>query len=117
MTIASTSGSGIYMPMIGGVRQTAGASASSGMSESTTPGAGAPLSARDEFLKFQSMTPAQKMRAMMLAKLGVTEEQLKAMSPEERAKIEEKMKDMVKQQFAHADEKKDRTGVLADIKA
>jgi hypothetical protein len=44
------------------------------------------------------MTPAQKMRAAMLAKLGVTEEQLKAMSPEERKKIEDKLKDMIKQQ-------------------
>jgi hypothetical protein len=40
--------------------------------------------AKDEFLDYAKMTPPQKMRASMLAKLGVTEEQLKAMSPEER---------------------------------
>jgi hypothetical protein len=41
-------------------------------------------SAKDEFMDYAKLTPAQKMRAAMLAKLGVTEEQLKAMSPEER---------------------------------
>jgi hypothetical protein len=72
---------------------------------------------REEFLKFQAMTPAQKMRAMMLAKLGVTEEQLKAMSPEDRKKIEEKLKDMVKQQVQNDPEKKGKTGLVADILA
>lgn len=74
-------------------------------------------SAKDEFLKFQAMTPAQKMRAMMLAKLGVTEEQLKAMSPEERAKVEQKLKDMIKQQVENDPEKKGQKGLVADIMA
>lgn len=74
-------------------------------------------SARDEFLKFQAMTPAEKMRAMMLAKLGVTEEQLKAMSPEERAKVEQKLKDMIKQQVENDPDKKGKTGQIADVLA
>jgi uncharacterized protein YgfB (UPF0149 family) len=74
-------------------------------------------SAKDEFLKFQAMSPAQKMRAMMLAKLGVTEEQLKAMSPEERKKIEDKLKDMVKQQVQNDPDKKGQTGLVANILA
>ena len=74
-------------------------------------------SARDEFLKYQAMTPAQKMRAMMLAKLGVTEEQLKAMSPEDRKKIEDKLKDMIKQQVQGDPEKKGQKGLVADILA
>jgi hypothetical protein len=57
------------------------------------------------------------MRAMMLAKLGVTEEQLKAMSPEERAKIEQKLKDMIKQQVQNDPDKKGKTGLVADIMA
>ena len=90
------------------------AGAYSGLSASSS----APLgetSARDEFLKFQAMTPAQKMRAMMLAKLGVTEEQLKAMSPEERRKIEDKLKEMIKQQVQNDPEKKDQKGLVANI--
>jgi hypothetical protein len=87
-------------------------------STSPLPGVGE-TSARDEFLKFQAMTPAEKMRAMMLAKLGVTEEQLKAMSPEDRKKIEDKLKDMIKQQVQNDPDKKgeDSKGLVADILA
>ncbi|MET3664526.1 hypothetical protein [Caulobacter sp. 1776] len=74
-------------------------------------------SAKDEFLKFQAMTPAQKMRALMLAKLGVTEEQLKAMTPEDRKKVEDKLKDMIKQQVQGDPEKKGQKGLVADILA
>lgn len=74
-------------------------------------------SAKDEFLKFQSMTPAQKMRAMMLAKLGVTEDQLKAMSPEERQKIEDKLKEMIKQQVENDPKLGGKTGQIADVLA
>ncbi|USQ97775.1 hypothetical protein [Caulobacter sp. RL271] len=87
-----------------------------GVSASTSSPVGE-TSAKDEFLKFQAMTPAQKMRAMMLAKLGVTEEQLKAMSPEERKKIEDKLKDMVKQQVQNDPDKKGQRGLVADILA
>ncbi len=88
----------------------AGASAMSSSPTSAT-------SPRDEFEKFQAMTPAQKMRAMMLAKLGLTEEQVKAMSPEERKKVEDKLKDMVKQSVQNDPTKKNNTGVLADVTA
>jgi hypothetical protein len=74
-------------------------------------------SAKDEFLDYQKMTPAEKMRAAMLAKLGVTEEQLKAMSAEDRQKIEDKMKDMIKEQVMNDDKNKDKKGVLVDVKA
>ncbi|WP_454759341.1 hypothetical protein [Caulobacter segnis] len=90
------------------------AGAYSGLSASPN----APLgetSARDDFMKFQAMTPAQKMRAMMLAKLGVTEEQLKAMDPEDRKKIEDKLKEMIKQQVQNDPEKKDQKGLVANI--
>ncbi len=92
------------------------AGAYSGMTASTSSPVGE-TSAKDEFLKFQAMTPAQKMRAMMLAKLGVTEEQVKAMSPEERAKVEQKLKDMIKQQVQNDPDKKDKTGQIADVLA
>jgi hypothetical protein len=92
------------------------AGAYSGMTASASSPVGE-MSAKDEFLKFQAMTPAQKMRAMMLAKLGVTEEQVKAMSPEERAKIEQKLKDMIKQQVQNDPDKKNKTGQIADVMA
>jgi hypothetical protein len=77
----------------------------------------AATSPRDEFDKFQAMTPAQKMRAMMLAKLGLTEEQVKAMTPEERKKVEDKLKDMIKQSVHNDPTRKNSTGVLADVTA
>lgn len=74
-------------------------------------------SAKDEFLDYQKMTPAQKMRAAMLSKLGVTEEQLKAMSPEDRQKIEEQMKEMIKEQVMGANKDKAQKGALIDLRA
>jgi len=88
-----------------------------GMTTSTANPPLGGMSAKEEFLKFQAMTPAQKMRAMMLAKLGVTEEQLKAMSPEDRKKIEDKLKDMVKQQVQNDPDKKAKTGQITDVLA
>jgi len=104
MSISSIGSSSVYAGAYGGV---------------SSP-KGSPLdepSAKDEFLKYQAMTPAQKMRAMMLAKLGVTEEELKAMSPEDRKKIEDKLKDMVKQQVQNDPDKKGGKGLVADILA
>lgn len=74
------------------------------------------MSAKDEFMKYQRMTPAEKMRAAMLSKLGLTEEQVKAMSPEDRKKVEEKIRDMIKQEVENSD-KKGQTGLAANILA
>mgnify|MGYP000335413392 FL=1 len=87
-----------------------------GVSTSTSSPIGEP-SAKDEFLKFQSKSPAEKMRAMVMAKLGVTEEQVKAMSTEDRKKIEDKIQDMIKQQVQNDIGKKGQTGLVADILA
>jgi len=97
-----------------------GSSASAGAYSGLSASPSAPMnqtSAKDEFLKYAAMSPAEKMRANMLASLGVTEEELKAMSPEERAKIEQKLKDMIKQQVENDPNKKDKTGQIADILA
>jgi hypothetical protein len=80
------------------------------------PLAAAPVkSAKDEFLDYAKMTPAQKMRAAMLAKIGVTDEQLKAMSPEDRKKVEDKLRDMIKQQVEN--DPKMKQGSLLDVSA
>lgn len=103
---------------ISSIGSSAYAGAYNGITASTTSSVGE-TSAKDEFLKFQAMTPAQKMRAMMLAKLGVTEEELKAMSPEKRAEVEQKMKDMIKQQVQNDPDKKGEAskGLVANILA
>jgi hypothetical protein len=94
---------------------TAAKPATSTSTSSDPLAAGPATSAKDEFMDYAQMTPAQKMRAAMLGKLGVTEEELKAMSPEERKKVEDKIKDMIKQQVEN--DPKMKKGSLLDVKA
>jgi TPP-dependent pyruvate/acetoin dehydrogenase alpha subunit len=61
------------------------------------------------------MTPAERMHAQMLAQLGLTEDQFKAMDPAAQQKIEDKIRDMIKQQAANSPEK--RTGIITDKSA
>lgn len=61
------------------------------------------------------MTPAQRMFAQMLNKLGITEDQYKAMSPADQQKVEDKIQQMIKQQVQDSGSK--QTGVITDISA
>lgn len=101
---------------ISSIGSSAYAGAYSGLSASKSSPLGE-TSAKDEFLKYAAMTPAEKMRAAMLAKLGVTEEELKAMEPEKRKAIEQKLKDMIKEQVQSDPDGKSKTGLVADILA
>lgn len=67
--------------------------------------------AQDEFLEFAAKSPAEKMRAMILSSLGITEEELAALPPEEQAKIEEKIKDMLEKKMKENAQK--QTGIMA----
>jgi predicted phosphoribosyltransferase len=57
----------------------------------------APQSAEDKFLAYAKMTPAEKMRAALLSSMGITEDQLKNMSPDQQKEIEQKIEDQIKQ--------------------
>lgn len=46
------------------------------------------VDAREAFLAWMSMSDTEKMRANILSQLGLTEEELEDLSPEEREKIE-----------------------------
>lgn len=52
-------------------------------------------SAADEFRKYMEMTPAEKVRYGVLSELGITEEQLAALPPEQREAMEKKIADMI----------------------
>ncbi len=65
-----------------------------------------------QFLEYQKMTPEEKLRDAILKKLGMTEEDIAALSPEERAKIEEKIKDMMKEEIEN---KMAEKGILIDL--
>ena len=55
-------------------------------------------SAEEKFLEYAKMTPAERMHAAMLAQLGITEDQFKAMDSAAKQEIEDKIRDMIKQQ-------------------
>jgi hypothetical protein len=92
---------------------TATASAGSATGESTTSA----KSAREAFLDYAKLTPAQKMRAAILSKLNITEEELKAMPPKKRQRIEDQIKEMIKQQVMGGDKDKIQRGTLLDLTA
>ncbi len=80
--------------------------------------ASAPASnAREEFEKFASMSPAERMRAAILQQMGVSEDQLAAMSPDERKAMEDKIAAKVKETVEESARKTGATGLLADIRA
>jgi hypothetical protein len=71
--------------------------------------------ARGEFAKYMKMTPAEKMHAAMLSQLGVSEDEYKAMSPDDRAALDQKIKEMIKQQAETAARDGGKKGILADV--
>lgn len=77
--------------------------------------AGPAKSAKDEFMDYAKLTPAQKMRAAMLARMGLTEDQVKAMGSDERQKIEDQLKAQIKEQVENDPQMK--TGSLLDVSA
>jgi hypothetical protein len=56
-------------------------------------------SAADEFQKYVEMSPAEKIRYNMLQDLGLTEDELKALPPQEQDKIETAIADRIKLQL------------------
>ena len=69
-------------------------------------------SVEQKFLEYARMTPAERMHAQMLAQLGLTEDQFKAMDPAAQQKVEDKIREMVKQQVQNGTDK--RTGIITD---
>ncbi|WP_421738835.1 hypothetical protein [Caulobacter sp.] len=74
-------------------------------------------SAKQEFLDYAKLTPAQKMRAAILGKMKITEEEIKAMTPEKRKAIEDKIEEMIKNELFHGDSDKIKRGAVIDVTA
>jgi hypothetical protein len=70
--------------------------------------------AADEFLAFMKKTPEERLRDQILKSLNITEDDLAKMSPEERAGVEEKIKDIIKQKLTPDGEA--QSGDAADSK-
>jgi hypothetical protein len=71
--------------------------------------------AAQEFLAFAKMTPAEKIRYLYLQRHGLTEKDLKAMSPAKRQAIEAEIRDEIKDAMRRNTEK--TTGQIADLRA
>ncbi len=74
----------------------------------------APRADRTEFDLWARMSPAQRLRANLLASMGVTEEQLKAMRVRDRERIEAMIEQRVEQQMKRDAEAK-KLGLKVDI--
>ena len=72
--------------------------------------------ARTEFGDYMKMSPAEKMRAAMLKRLGITEDEYKSMSAEDRRTLDKQVEDMIKQEAQLAAEKDGKKGLFADVK-
>ncbi|RDJ21294.1 hypothetical protein DWF00_13315 [Bosea caraganae] len=72
-------------------------------------------SAETDFLKFAKMTPAERLHAQMLAKLGLTEEEFEKMDPKARAEVADKILNEIKKTLEANGDK--RPGMITDIKA
>jgi TPP-dependent pyruvate/acetoin dehydrogenase alpha subunit len=75
-------------------------------------------SAEDKFKAYAKMSPADRMRASMLSSMGITEEQLKNMSPDQQKAIEQKIAEQLKQAAQKQLEKSPGAGgFFTDIQA
>ena len=54
-------------------------------------------SASDKFMEYMNMSDQEKLQYMVLAQMGISKEEYDAMSPEEKAKIDEKVEERMKQ--------------------
>ncbi|MDB6063271.1 MAG: hypothetical protein JWM78_3374 [Verrucomicrobiaceae bacterium] len=64
----------------------------------TPSSSGSKSSAANEFQKYMEMTPAEKIRYNTLSQMGLTEDDLKALPPEQQEKIENTIAERIKDQ-------------------
>lgn len=76
------------------------------MTEASSSGTTVAKDATETFLDFASKTPAEKMRAMVLADMGLTEEDLRNLSAEDRAELEAKIRTQIEVKVKQEIEKK-----------
>ncbi|PCK00274.1 MAG: hypothetical protein COA45_00365 [Zetaproteobacteria bacterium] len=69
-------------------------------------------SAVEEFLEFMSKTPEERWREQILKSMGLTEEQLAALPPEEREEVEEKIIKIIEDKIENAIANKQRESVI-----
>ena len=91
---------------------TSAAAPNSTASNSTALDASPAKTAAQQFEQWANMTPAQRLHAEMLAKLGLTEDQFKALPPAQQQKINDEIAQMIKKQMGDSNDT--RTGLITD---
>ena len=71
-------------------------------------------SVEDQFKQYADMTPAQRMRASILASMGLKESDLAAMDPKQRQALEDQIAKQIKQAAEKQIDKK--SGFYTDMK-
>lgn len=61
-------------------------------------------SPRDELLEWADMDPAERLRAMILEAMGLSEDDLEAMTPEERAAAEDEIRQAMEEKLGVAEQ-------------
>lgn len=62
-------------------------------------GAPAHTAAETEFLKWAKMSPGERMRADILSSMGLDDDKVAAMTPEDRKKVEDKVREMIEEKI------------------
>ncbi len=68
-------------------------------STQTTGSSSSGDSVEQTFLKYAQMSPMDRMRANILKGMGLSEQDLKNMSPDQSAAVEKKIKELIEQSF------------------
>ena len=67
-----------------------------------------------QFMDYAKMSPMERMRASILKSMGLTEDDLTKMSPEQQKAIEQKIEQMIKQELQ---KNAGKTGQVVDVSA
>ena len=67
-----------------------------------------------EFLDYAKMDPIARMRASILKSMGLTEDDLKNMSPEQQKSVEQKIEQLIQQELQ---KNAGKTGQVVDVSA
>lgn len=70
-------------------------------------------SPEEEFLEYARQSPAERIRAAILEEMGISEEELEAMSPEGRAAVEKAIAERIKDKLLAAGQP--RPGSIVDV--
>ena len=85
--------------------KSAGSGSATGFRGMSEPDGGNRADSYQQLEDYVKLTPAQRIRVDLLEKLGLTEEDLAAMTPEQRKAVEEKLRDLIQQQMQEAQAK------------